>query len=226
MAWAPRWPYWAVKAEAPPTSPQVGHPIAYTHEEGKACDYFSRKDPINIVFQGDLGDYVSVRTEAGAHSFWLVTGGGKQEFLDHGECKKMDDASASAGDAAPISRWHMRFLQGPQPDATWGTYTVAAAHREDSVPWPSCSKFPWGHAVDGNLNEPPGGFNKGRAEIYNDWVVYPGDWHPGRSHSIQWPIENWDKTQPFDQCDGDTAWSDGLVYFITMPTSGSGGGGR
>lgn len=205
-------------------SENTGHPIPYTHS-GDDCGFFDRKDPINVVFQGDLANYVSVRAEAAAHSFWLVNGGEEQYFLDHGDCKEMHDASASASESAPVSRWHMRYLQGPQPDPTWGIYTVAAAHREDAIPFPDCP-FPFRHATDGNLNEPPGGFNKGRAEVFNDWVVFPGDSHPGIFHSLLFPIENWDNTQPFEQCDGDIAWSDGLVYFISMSAGGPPSGGN
>ena len=186
-----------------------GHPITYTHE-GSDCAFGERKDPLNVVFHGIRGDYLTVREHASAHGGWGHTGGTAQFFLDHGECKRMDDASASnAGFPLLQPRFHMRYLQGPQPDPVLVTYTLAAAHHES-----------WTHAVDGNINEPPGGFNRGRNDILKNWVQFPGNTHPHLLTETQF----WGNTQHFLQNDGEFAWSDGFVYLITMPGVGGGGG--
>lgn len=186
-----------------------GHPITYTHE-GSDCAFGERKDPLNVVFHGIRGDYVTVRAHASEHGGWGRTGGAAQFFLDHGECKRMDDGSASNANIPPQPRFHMRYLQGPQADPGLGIYTLAAAHHESSF-----------HSVDGNINEPPGGFNRGRNDILKNWVMFPGA-HPHLLTETQF----WGNTQHFLQNDGEFAWSDGFVYLITMPAGGPPSGGN
>ncbi len=213
---------------------ETGHPAGYDQDEytfgGSDCSSFV--DPINIVFVGleAQSQYVRAHAERGDHGGWTDhSQGSDQYFWDHGRCQLMDDQSADAGGLLPAIRYHMRYNQGdingvPDWDVEWGYYALAAVHHEQNVcywlqnpPWPP---FPvYGHRVDGNDNAPPGGFNMGR-EWLTGWFRYN---NPDGHDKVV--VEDWGNTRRFRQCDGEDAWSDGLLYHITMPAS-LGGGSR
>ena len=190
----------------------------YTYEDEQTC--LSKKDPINLIFSGFLGfpNEVDEHARRSDHGGWTDNPSSAQYFRDHGLCQEMDNANADGGSL--VDRFHMRYNQGLGWDPDWRYYTVASAHHEDFVLFPECP-FPGRHAVDGNENEPPGGFNMGRAEIWWNWTVLAND-----PHVKIWQ-ENWGNTQQFQQCDGDKAWSNGWVYWISMDyqidTGGHGG---
>lgn len=196
----------------------------YTYEDEGTC--LSAKDPINLIFSGSSGfpNDVDAHALRSDHGGWTDHPGTVQYFRDHGLCQPMDNANADGGPEA--GRFHMRYNQGLGFDPDWKFYTVANAHHEDYVlwsPWNFNCGPPGGHAVDGNENEPPGGYNKGRAEIWWNWTVLAND-----PHVKIWQ-ENWGNTDQFEQCDGDKAWSNGWVYWISMEhplnTGGFGPGG-
>lgn len=59
---------------------------------------------------------------------------------------------------------------------------------------------------DSDSAEPPGGFNRGRDDIYDNWVVNGPHGYLG----FFW----WGNTMRFTQCNGNVAWSDGGVDYI------------
>jgi hypothetical protein len=189
------------------------HQGAYTFTSS-TCSGPTWIDPINLIFHGPDARWESIRYHAKIpdHGPWAVSPtGGTQYFLDHGQCEPMDTASGSASDFAPVDRWHMRYNEGLGHDPEVGLYTVAAAHHEDFV---LLRKLPpWCHAVDGNESEPPGGFNMGRNELLENWVL-ASDTH------YHTDTEYWGNIQRFQKCDGEYAWSDGWVFHISTHAEG------
>ncbi len=56
--------------------------------------------------------------------------------------------------------------------------------------------------------EPPGGFNRGRNDIFDNWV--------GNGPHAYGGFFNWGNTMRFTQCNGNVAWSDGWVDYIVV----------
>ncbi len=189
-------------------SPDGDHLGLYTYDSN-TCNPNSRSDPINIIFHGPFGEsrFVNAHASDSSHGGWSDHPSTDQYFLDHGQCEVMDGTNADGPDFPPTDRWHMRYNQGPDVDPVWEQYTVAAAHHEDFI-FPAC------HAVDGNDNDPPGGFNKGRVEIWFKWTQEATD-----PHVNTWQ-EDWDNVKRFKQCDNDFAWSNGLVFHIEIACTG------
>lgn len=174
-------------------------------------------DPVNVLF---LGDWSTVQTHAADHGGWGVNGGDSQNFWDHGRCQPMNQASASNGVAQP--RFHMRYRTGSldaagrtfDVDPYWGMYTGATVHHEDLVVDANCKNV-FGHAVDDQSETGgsgifawEGGFNRGRADILKNW------WSNGGGHIAESLTQNWGNNGPRVQCNGNVAWSDGVVYYI------------
>lgn len=89
----------------------------------------------------------------------------------------------------------------------WHVWSTADAHHEDTV---RCGLNFFAHAVDDNVREPNGGFNRGRDDVYKNWTGYGTGPHTWRG----W--QNWSNTMHFTQCNGNVAWSDGYVDFIEV----------
>jgi hypothetical protein len=155
-------------------------------------------DPISVVFYGQatLGN---VDTHASHHGGWSNHGGGTQYFYDH-YCGPMDGQNASG--AIWQSRYHMR--EWSNWDATYRDYALATPHHEDMT-W--C-----GHAVDGDDNEPPGGFVLGKWDIGYNWH----NWNNGGATHRFGGSQYWGNTQEFRQCDGDWASNDGWIDFVEV----------
>lgn len=90
----------------------------------------------------------------------------------------------------------------------WYVWSAADAHHEDTV-WCGWNN-PLAHAVDDNVKEPNGGFNRGRDDVYKNWTGYGLGPHLWRG----W--QNWSNTARFTQCNGNVAWSDGYVDFTEV----------
>ena len=206
------------------------HVGSYTtdYDEGMGfCPVDQLKDPINVIFaKRGMPDRVS--RHATDHGGWEVhtnSPSSTQCFLDHlpeyGSLQQQHDSNAS-NNGACRGRYHMRYRTGSHPDGSWdfdpswGFFAAAAAHHED--------EYFCGHVVDHNLDpfdsdKPYGvsGFDMGRNDILENWVM-------NGPHSLL-STEDWGNTQPMRQADGEYSWSDGWVYYITMPTGGGKGFG-
>ena len=189
-----------------PTSVTAGvvHSHNYTHSSSSCSGH---KDPINVVFV-ENGFASWVDNHAGHHGGWTNNSGGDQWFKAH-NCDKQDEQAASG----TLGRFHMRITNGRvgpylDYDSTWHYWSTADAHHEDSV-W--CGFNPFAHAVDDNVNEPPGGFNMGREDVWLNW-----SWN---GPHILWQSAYWGNTMRFNQCNGNEAWSDGYVNYIEVLTS-------
>lgn len=190
-----------------------------------SCTPGSEVDPVNVVFWGFYGgigpwsvDTVLSETAAVAGFWW--DGGSTQYFWDHGQCEPMEEQNATGGRIE--TRYHMRYDQGDLGGVpAWdpllpGYYATSDAHHEDWILLCNESGWPPGnHAVDSNLDEPPGGFVMARDYVVGRFAdagyefFYEYDWHNG---------DRW-----FVQCDGWPAWSDGIVAFVKVPRDGGGG---
>lgn len=197
-----------------PASGGVPHSHSYTHGESGSCA--SHVDPINDVFV-NVGYYTWADNHAGHHGGWGNNDGSTQKFAAHG-CLPMDAQAASNSGVDPGGRYHMRFGQGWNQygvgnfdyDPTWLLWVTADAHHEDSV---LCGFNPLSHAVDDNVNEPNGGFNRGRDDVWKNWTNYgAGGGYPHLYRAGQY----WGNTLRFTQCNGNVAWSDGVVDFIEI----------
>lgn len=163
---------------------------SYTHS-GCPATSSNRVDPINFVFW-DWGTIGRAENSIDYHAGWTNGSGSNQTFLDHGNCYNM--AAQHASGCGTCSRYHIRLHPIHFDDVLRWT-TVGDAHHEDWV-W-YC-----GHAVD--KNGPEGsGFDQGRKQLR---VKLQNGGH-------DWWSEWWGNTQPFKQCDGDVASSDGYTVF-------------
>jgi len=203
--------------------PPAGHTGRFTYGSS-SCTPGSEVDPINVVFYGYSGSggqpwgVATVAAAAGEVAGFWWGGGSTQYFWDHSQCEPMDDQKATGGRME--TRYHMRYNQGddggnPDWDMSVGYYATSDAHHEDWIL--GCGGWlPGNHAVDSNLDEPPGGFVMAR-----DYVVgHFADAGYGYFYEYDW--DNGDRW--FTQCDGWPAWTDGIVAFIQVPHGGGLGG--
>lgn len=199
---------------------------SYTYSSSN-CGGGTEVDPINVIFVGEnaASIHVAFEAERDDHGGWKYSHGDTQYFKDHDGCEAMDFQRSSEGSLSLSDQWHMRFKQGvdggiADQDPKWGLYVLAAAHHDQRV---VCG-FGFDHAVDGNLNNPPGGFNMAKNELVLQWVANANDTH------LHVDTLDWDNTQAMLQCNGEIAWSDGYVMLVSMPIPfssipPSGGGG-
>jgi hypothetical protein len=177
------------------------HTTYYSHSDSNCWNFV---DPVSVVFHNDATE-AQVDTHARHHGDWGVTGGTVQWFYDH-SCGQMDNDHASG---QPYQgRFHMR--EWWNYDSGWPQYyTLATPHHED-IDW--CGDG-WKHAVDGNDNEPPGGFVAAKWDIgynWHNWNNGGGDhWFSGNTYYGG-------NTIPFEQCNGDWAWNDGWIDFVEI----------
>lgn len=203
------------------------HTGIYTYD-GPDCAVGNEVDPVNVVFYlgwGHGSDAVDVvKALANEWAGFDSGGGGTQYFKDHYRCWVMDDQGGTEPGWLPVGRYHMRYHQGrqatggdfPDFDPSLGYYVVADAHHEDYVPPPPIGSgncgITGGHAVDGNLSEPPGGFDMARIYVEEKFD------QAGFSAVENWNYGSWQNRLPRLQCDGEYAWSNyGDVVFIRIP---------
>jgi len=206
----------------------------YTYNGPDCNDGDGWVDPINLIFVGyDARTVAAVKDHLRRddHGGFAYSHGSNQWFRTHGFGCSLRDDQANSGDPFGIDQVHVRFERGrlasgePDTDPEFGPYVVAAAHREDVILWPpSC----WDtlHAVKGNELEPPGGFNMGRNYIVDSLTLMANDGiaHDPLGHELV-DTQYWGNIHPFRQCDGEYAWSDGWVDFVSMPPQVGPGGG-
>jgi hypothetical protein len=201
-----------VSVSVRPAAGGVAHSHLYTHSGSGSCT--SHVDPINDVFV-QFAYYAWADNHAGHHGGWGNNSGGTQKFAAH-TCLPMDAQAASNPSYDPGGRYHMRFGQG-WTSAGVGNYdfdtasfiwATADAHHEDSV---LCGGNPFSHAIDDNVGEPSGGFNRGRDGVWNNWTNEGADYP-----HVYVKAEYWNNTMHFTQCNGNVAWSDGVVDFIEV----------
>ena len=139
------------------------------------------EDPINVVFFDDAAA-VNLDYYFDLYHGWGDNGGETQYFKIWSNCYEMDGQPSS--NWGPRDRYHARYHRGldaigeVEDDLTWGDYSVAAAHFEDWIVGDGCG-FPGNHAV------PEDGFNQGRDNVIENWVIEPD---PG--HTL-WGYEDW-----------------------------------
>lgn len=193
-------------------SGQASHAINSTlHYSFKNdCTSGNRVDPVTIVFT-NLATTDRVNQNVNQHTDLDhgATPFGAQLFGVNGTCSSqtVDKSSCSYW---TCTRWHIRGRQSPVTHATYGSTTASTPHHEDWVwysPWNNCNILGYGgnHAVDSNG---PGGsgFDQGREHILSGFV----------SGGHVYETLFWGNTDPFVQCDGDTASSNGTVYYIKI----------
>ncbi len=195
-----------------PAAGGVSHSHLYTHSGSGSCT--SHIDPLNDVFvQFAFAPWAE--NHAAHHGGW-THGGSTQKFRAH-TCLPMDGDSASNPSFDPFGRFHARFGQGWTSsgvgsydfDTTWFIWATADAHHEDTV---ICGFLP-DHAIDDNVKEPQGGFNRGRDDIWKNWTNYGAG--GGYPHLLL-TSPYWGNTMKFTQCNGNVAWSDGVVDYIEI----------
>ena len=171
----------------------------YSHRRG---DCSSRVDPIGAVFYGPAdgttgGNLASAVDHAEAHTGWgVVTLGSGQWFATHGYCGYWDGELASG--AAWSTRHHTRLRRTYHADPGLGFTTVGTPHYETVE---SC-----GHVVRRTLNG-VSGYDIARRRLHEAMAA-------GNHTSFS---EYWGNTQPFVQCNGDIASSNGYVRFLYVP---------
>lgn len=171
----------------------------YSHRRG---DCSSRVDPIGAVFYGPAdgttgGNLASAVDHAEAHTGWnVVSLGSGQWFATHGYCGYWDGELASGG--AWTTRHHMRLRRTYHADPGLGFTTVGTPHYETVE---SC-----GHVVRRTLNG-VSGYDIARRRLHESMAA-------GNHTSFS---AYWGNTQPFVQCNGDIASSNGNVRFFYVP---------
>lgn len=171
----------------------------YSHRRG---DCSSRVDPIGAVFYGPAdgttgGNLASAVNHAEAHTGWgVVSLGSGQWFATHGYCGYWDGELASGG--AWTTRHHMRLRRTYHADPGLGFTTVGTPHYETIE---SC-----GHVVRRTLNG-VSGFDIARGRLHEAMAA-------GNHTSF---YQYWGNTQPFVQCNGQIASSNGNVRFFYVP---------
>ena len=171
----------------------------YSHRRG---DCSSRVDPVGAVFYGPAdgttgGNLGSAVNHTEAHTGWkIVSLGSGQWFATHGYCGYWDGELASGG--AWTTRHHMRLRRTYHADPNLGFTTVGTPHYETIE---SC-----GHVVRKTING-MSGFDIARRRLYEGLAA-------GNHTSF---YRSWGNTQPFVQCNGAIASSNGNVRFIYVP---------
>lgn len=216
-------------------APTVDQGIYYFHESD--CNFLSSGDPINVVFVGLAADKTHVEKHMAHHGLgsndldWIIPGatGAFEYFHDH-ECEGMDGqaATGSAIDPRTHARWNEGDINGQldfDPNLQ-AYYSVAPTHYEDNV---FCGSFfdhfippNFGrqHVIPGNVPYPPGGYNTGQEELFEAFV---GQYEV--PHHFQTDSVAWNNTAVSEQCNGEFAWGDGIVYYISMDSLDDTGGG-
>jgi len=171
------------------------------------------EDPINVVFFDDAAA-VNLDYYFDLYHGWGDNGGETQYFKMWSNCYEMDGQPSS--NRGHRDRYHARYHRGldaigeVEDDPTWGDYSVAAAHFEDWIVGDGCGL--------GNHAVPDDGFNQGRDNVIQNWVIEPD---PG--HTL-WGYEDWGNTRGRIQCNGEVAASDGYVAFIQVYLDSDGDG--
>ena len=171
----------------------------YSHRRG---DCSSRVDPVGAVFYGPAdgttgGNLGSAVNHTEAHTDWkIVSLGSGQWFATHGYCGYWDGEVASRG--AWATRHHMRLRRTYHADPNLGFTTVGTPHYETIE---TC-----GHVVRKTVNG-VSGFDIARRRLHE--AMAAGD------HASFY--QYWGNTQPFVQCNGDIASSNGNVRFFYVP---------
>lgn len=159
----------------------------YIYADGGA----TQKDPMNVTFYNNATWGNSV-THVEHHLGWTNATGSDMWFWDHDAFRKQHTHRASG--CGICNRNHMRFRQGEDADATWGTYTAAAVHYE---------RLRWcGHVATD--------FDGPRNNVVNAFKGQPG-------HGDElWANNN--NTDPSPQCDGTQPRSlDGKTAWLRIP---------
>ena len=116
-----------------------------------------------------------------------------QQWLDH-------DAQSADNCFICSPRHHIRFKQGLDADAIWGTYTSAAVHFEETH---GCFPVPMHVAID---------FDGPRDAVWNTMFQQNPVDHSGQYNAVN------NNTNPSPQCDGSQPHSiDGFTRWIRVP---------
>jgi hypothetical protein len=185
---------------------QAGHIGPYSYGDSRCRNPV---DPITVIFVGNATT-ANVNTHSAHHGGWSYSGPSSgQYFYQHG-CRRPAGDIAS-GNLLSLQRYHMRHVSGV--DATQGTYSLGTPHREDLV---FCGVLP-NHAVDSNWNEEPGGYVRGKWQIADTWHFWtrPAPDAPVQDHYFV-DSQYWNNTAAMWQCDGEPAWNDGWVDFVSI----------
>ena len=181
-------------------------------------------DPINVLFWDDAAG-VNLDYYFDLYHGWGDNDGETQYFQTWGWCSEMDGQPSSGG--LQMTRYHARYSRGLDAtgeviydDPIWGDYSVAAAHYEQWVPYApefnDCDGGTW--PFQGDHAVPPDGFNQGRDNVIENWLIEPD---PG--HTL-WGYGYWDNRESRLQCTRQRAASDGEVAFIQVYLDSDGDG--
>lgn len=165
-----------------------------------------QKDPTNITFYST--DYYNPAVPPGNATWqasvehvvhhlgtWTNTQGGLMQFWDHGAYR---DQHAQRGECVECNRYHVRFRQGEDADASWGTYTVASVHFDELRYF--CGGQPVNHVATG--------FDSPRDTLAYS-MASSGGYHPPPYSAYN------NNTDPSPQCDGrQTRSVDGVAQWV------------
>ena len=178
----------------------------YSHENSGCA---SRVDPITFVWFAGGGTEDRTLNHIRGHTGWGGGTGGGQYFASHGFCRATYGEAYNGGTE---TRYHVRLKQTHDWDSTYEWTTVGTPHYEI---WVDCGLFN-SHAVErGSVNGAGvgdywSGFDNGRETIWNFMAGTDGHY---------WvPATNWGNTAEMEQCNGWLAGSNGMVYWLSVPT--------
>lgn len=180
-------------------------------------------DPITWVSYGDTAYAGTTRDHMIKHVINFGTSNIESEkyFKDHNVCEQ-EHFSVADGDSAS-TRYHVRGHRQEERDGKNRWETVTTPHLEDVD---FIGQFPPCHAVRETSGSSPGGYVLGRNRVeyffdlsnadHTDWHYNGQTWsnqNGGDVGEFGLPqrLFNWGNTQPFRQCDGQYAYSDGAV---------------
>lgn len=142
----------------------------YSYESSSTCLDGKRKDPITIIFVGSGEDVITHAAHHGSPGD-VLNSAGPQNFRDNGNCNPNDYDLAENDGEGPFGfgceeRWHLRGERADVDHFIFGEWQAATPHRDRCA---GC-----GHYVQAAPQYGVSGFDAGREEIVNRWVIDGG----------------------------------------------------
>lgn len=169
------------------TPPPVRQQYTY---DGETCA--KPVDPLNVVFYGRAATAENAHAAVEDVAGWRTSRGSGQWFSTGRGCSKMNSQTGS-GTIFPHDRFHIRFFESRRGASSWATY--GDAHKDD---------FSATNCQLGDSTEAPGGFDKGREKLVEEF----------RKDKARIRYVRWNNRRRFKQCNGEFVGSDGRVAYI------------
>jgi hypothetical protein len=155
-------------------------------------DYISAGDPINLIFDIN-GTWTNTYDRVLAYLGWYDRGGTTQQFPDHSSSPWENQNGQAGSDCDLCERYHLRYNQGNDSAAGWGTWTMAPAHYE---------QYTWCGAPYHKSST----YDGARNVVHNAFV--------NNGYTIGWV--NRANNQAVRQCDGSYTAGDGWYVWIDI----------